>query len=468
MRRYIGYAFIIILLLTLFIWGISQFIQPLLPSNVNNSVVLLFVVFLAVMSAVANFKDILELCQLVFRRVDHANQALRENNATIAMPKGQKTVVVHKPTIENIPFRPELQDQYQGQLAQSSIGGAFVTVGNMEIGRHHHLSTILPDGNVLIAGGYNYDGTESKVLASAELYCPSSNTFAPQGRMVTRRYFSAATLLANNTVLITGGAGENGESLDTAELYNPTTDTFSLVGRMTMARHGHTATLLRNGKVLIAGGSGNTGAEIYDPIQNTFTATGSMNIARLTEHTPNAILLRDGRVLIAGGYDGITGAIASIEIYDPDKGIFAAGGNMALKRACHTLVQLSNDKVLIAGGYEDSSGHLTSAELYDPATGSVVLIPNMKTQHFHHTATLLPDGKVLVVGGFSRVVELYDPEANTFSVYGDLATSRYLHTAILLPSGQVLLIGGANGNHSLRSVEISSVFGASWKSRGAT
>lgn len=62
--------------------------------------------------------------------------------------------------------------------------------------------------------------------------------------------------------------------------------TFSGTGKMTMARSGHTATLLPNGKVLLAGGrQGIPGtlldsADLYDPAQGTFTATGHMITGR--------------------------------------------------------------------------------------------------------------------------------------------------------------------------------------------
>ena len=132
----------------------------------------------------------------------------------------------------------------------------------------------------------------------------------------------SSTLLPNGKVLIAGGfAGSGGEynPYRTAELYDPNSGTFQSVAEMSIGRSGHTATLLKNGKVLIVGGW--TGrydlrgsAEIYDPASNTFTPTGNLVIERAGN---TATLLADGRVLITGGEDRQENKIASAEIYDP-------------------------------------------------------------------------------------------------------------------------------------------------------
>jgi hypothetical protein len=87
---------------------------------------------------------------------------------------------------------------------------------------------------------------------------------------------------------------------------------------MTTTRVAHTANLLPDGMVLIAGGvdadsNGVASAELFNPADGSFTATGSLNDAR-GDHT--ATTLADGRVLVAGGADAQT-VYDTAEIYQP-------------------------------------------------------------------------------------------------------------------------------------------------------
>ncbi|RKH29603.1 kelch-like protein [Corallococcus sp. CA041A] len=125
--------------------------------------------------------------------------------------------------------------------------------------------TLLPDGKVLAAGGY--DPTVDLVWGGAELYDPASGTWtltAPMGG----RVFYTATLLTNGKVLVAGGSAEIFElevfALATATLYDPVSGTWSPTGSMAQPRYNHTATLLPNGTVLVTGGSVPT-AELYLP-----------------------------------------------------------------------------------------------------------------------------------------------------------------------------------------------------------
>jgi len=62
-------------------------------------------------------------------------------------------------------------------------------------------ATLLEDGTVLVAGGYD---PSFNYLKTAELYDPNAARFSSTGNMNTGRYDFRATRLNNGTVLVTG------------------------------------------------------------------------------------------------------------------------------------------------------------------------------------------------------------------------------------------------------------------------
>src|ERR1043166_1550820 len=132
--------------------------------------------------------------------------------------------------------------------------------------RYSHTATLLQNGMVLIAGGY--DTTSGPAFASAELYDPTSRAWTATASLNTARATHTATLLQNGKVIVAGGIDGNYVVSTNAELYDPGSGIWTSTSSLNTARYGHTATLLQNGKVLVAGGfNGNpsASAELYDP-----------------------------------------------------------------------------------------------------------------------------------------------------------------------------------------------------------
>jgi hypothetical protein len=122
---------------------------------------------------------------------------------------------------------------------------------------------------ILVTGGWGNEAIYT-FLTSTEVYDPISGTFAQVAAMGSGRGNHAATLLPDGKVLVAGGwGGEHNDSvLPSAELYDPTGESFSVTGPMAVPRAYHTATLLRDGKVLVVGGRTigevHSSAELYD------------------------------------------------------------------------------------------------------------------------------------------------------------------------------------------------------------
>jgi hypothetical protein len=127
--------------------------------------------------------------------------------------------------------------------------GKFLSAGTMSVRRHKHDAALLSDGRVLIVGGSD-ERDRNGAYASAEIYDPHTRRFTPTVGMNARRYKHRGTtvLLPGGQVLVAGGS-------NFAEIFDPMAGVFVKVnGSMGSDRLFSAATLLRNGHVLITGG----------------------------------------------------------------------------------------------------------------------------------------------------------------------------------------------------------------------
>jgi WD40 repeat protein len=135
--------------------------------------------------------------------------------------------------------------------------GIWLPTGPLVTARYTHTATLLRSGKVLVAGGYN-PTIPSPSLASAELYDETTGIWLPTGSLFTERHLHTATLVPSGEVLVAGGGHSltsfTGSFLGSAELYDEPTGTWAETIQLFTARSTHAATLLRSGKVLVTGG----------------------------------------------------------------------------------------------------------------------------------------------------------------------------------------------------------------------
>jgi WD40 repeat protein len=128
----------------------------------------------------------------------------------------------------------------------------------------------LQSGRVLISGGYPQAPSPTPP-ASTEIYDPGANAWSAGENLLVARWIHTTTLLPSGDVLIAGGSSSSGagSALASSELYDESSGNFRLTVSLHIARWSDSATLLPDGRVLIVGGNDGTNflssVEIYTP-----------------------------------------------------------------------------------------------------------------------------------------------------------------------------------------------------------
>jgi hypothetical protein len=234
---------------------------------------------------------------------------------------------------------------------------------------------------------------------------------------------------------------------------------------------------LQTGKVLAIGGwdqnlNAEASCELYDPATETWSATGSLNVARAEAR---AIRLPDGRVALLGGEIGSAYSYpvqtTRVELYDPSTGTWSLAGDLKVGRQNTAAALLQDGTILMVDGLVGVSG-TTSCEIYDPSTGTSHLVASTSVPRNYHDAITLLDGKVLVSGGrdggagskYFDVAEIYDPAADTWTEIGSMAQARVKGVLAQFSDSVVIVAGGRNSaNSSAPGSEILDASGA-WQS----
>ncbi|MER7952464.1 kelch repeat-containing protein [Streptomyces sp. NPDC096079] len=272
--------------------------------------------------------------------------------------------------------------------------GDWSPAGELREARYGHSATLLPDGRVLVAGGAGRRSAASeRSLYSAELFDPLLPGWTKAGDMTDARSFHPAVPLPDGRVLVAGGwvvtrrDWRGGTALAYAECYDPATDTWTPTGGLSAPRSGHELTALADGSVLATGGGGAVGAdgrldpystattERWDPAAGgRWTPEGDMPCGR-TQH--RAVRLATGEVLVAGGGNDLfpDAGYRSAARYDPETRHWTAVPGMAVGRTDFAAAVLSDGRVLVVGGTVRSGPATPTRVPHRPTATSELFAP---------------------------------------------------------------------------------------------
>lgn len=295
---------------------------------------------------------------------------------------------------------------------------AWKRVADMPQGHSNASAVLLPDGEVLVIGGYS-DFLRT-TTATVALFDPKSSTWRQVASLKQSRAEMAATGLSDGRVLVTGGIVHEA-------LPNPQTGS------------GLSVTLTSS-------------SELFDPRTGAWSPAASMPSPR-ADHV--ATLLSNGRVLVVGGTSDGTNQVAATIEYDPSRNVWIKLPPLlkALGRAA--VVTMADGRPLVVGDY----GHLPSAadlgsppdmgaiaEILDESSGTWSPAQSPPTQAFFSAqGFLLPGGGVLFLGLDQNQTRgfIYDSASDRWSLTPAYPVSViYLPAAVQLTSGDLLVVMG--------------------------
>jgi len=155
----------------------------------------------------------------------------RASHTMTALLNGQVMIAGGKDAAGNVLNTAEIYDPRAGTFfcAGGASGNPATCNPSMNDSRIQHTATLLKDGSVLLIGGKDNAGN---IVSTAERFFPgvpanpAAGVFHPTGSMSDVRTNHAATLLNDGKVLVAGGF-DGFDVLQAAEIYDPSSGTFS-------------------------------------------------------------------------------------------------------------------------------------------------------------------------------------------------------------------------------------------------
>ncbi|MBI2930353.1 MAG: protein kinase [Planctomycetes bacterium] len=337
-----------------------------------------------------------------------------------------------------------------------------------------------------------YAPAPSALVYALELDEPTHRlTLAPDGYLEIRNPANLAWLRLSRPIIFTGHGEERGtmsvdgalpappeviaiapsssvdvsiqvESSDSQPVLIATT--WTTTASMAVGREHPAAASLEDDRVLIVGGQADAAlgsSEIFDPVTQTWTSTGSLPPGEERLAAP-VVSLPGGKVFLCGGYDPrLETAFDTAFIWHPAG--FGAWKRthifMSQGRAFHKAARLADGRILIAGGASivrngEAVNPLSSCYLYIPSLDELVSAVSLPRPLARFDMLRLDDNTVLLAGGIASDASGTPGVTDECFIYvPDAASGRWISAARLpvprkdlsltrLPGGPILLTGG--------------------------
>ncbi len=366
----------------------------------------------------------------------------------------------------------------------------FTPTAPIPAGTVAHSAVSLPNGNILVTGGYNVIFDKIPIASNlARIFSHKTHKWRIAkgqlnfGRLNHASITIPATTTSKSTkVLIVGGISQGRKALKSIEIFDLKTEQFQLLPPMSIARKSPKLNHLPNGKILITGQSQT--AEILEPTPSSpsgYTIRPAVHKS-YTNHSDHAtVTMPDGSVILFGG------RTTHIERFDPITERFTLyKTRLPMVYDDQAAILLYNNTILLIGGQEVYSNRCTNRTwIFNPKTGILTNGPTLKPQPNFIQFSGISDvaaidlmannkahkGKyILICGGeddpgkgkgpkFDDITLnsawVYDATTNTFNPVGPMINPHDDFAAAPLPAknnqAAALIIAGYNSNDKFQA-----------------
>lgn len=251
----------------------------------------------------------------------------------------------------------------------AALNGQFHLIGGDSMRAHHvydpktdHWTTAAPvpapgitDGGAVVVGSKLYAVGHNTYDDQIRIYDPATDSWTLGDWMITSRDYPAVAAARDRIYAIGGFDPSNNRGSSLVEEYDPVTNSWRRRTSMPTARGGAVAVSV-GALIYVFGGSGagtiQRAVEVYDPFKDEWTARPDMPFNRVFAAGASVA----GKIYLFGGIDGGSHAVASVEEYDPIKGIWRTLPSGLLAPGYGAVAAVVDGKPYVAGGWIDVGG----------------------------------------------------------------------------------------------------------------
>ena len=244
--------------------------------------------------------------------------------------------------------------------------GTFSYTAATNTPRMAHTATLLTNGEALVAGGYSVCSPACTADSTTELYNPSSGTFNPGGSLSAARAEQSATLLPNGNVLIAGGINA-GITLSSEDIYQPSDLTPPNLVSISVTP-ANAAIPIGSSQPMTATGTFSDGTT--ETLNSTFWSSSTSSILISAGSGPaQAYAQSPGAATITASVGNINGSTTVNAVTLMSISISPANPSVAIR---------SSQQLTAIGTYSDGSAKdVTAVSTWNSSDNTILLIGNM-------------------------------------------------------------------------------------------